>query len=102
MIKHIVMWKLKDNAAGSDKAENAKRMKNKLEALQDKISELHKIEVGITMLEQDGESISDIVLTTEFKTQSDLKTYAVHPAHQEVVNFIKEVVSERRVVDYIL
>ena len=35
MIKHIVMWKLKDEAEGSDKQTNAKIMKSKLEALWD-------------------------------------------------------------------
>jgi hypothetical protein len=32
MIKHIVMWKLKDEAEGADRATNAARMKEKLDA----------------------------------------------------------------------
>ncbi len=33
MVKHIVMWKLKDEAHGNDKATNAKMIKESLEAL---------------------------------------------------------------------
>ena len=37
MIKHIVMWKLKEEAEGHSKEENAKLIKNMLEGLKDKI-----------------------------------------------------------------
>jgi hypothetical protein len=33
MIKHIVIWKLKEHAVGSPKIENARRMKTELEAM---------------------------------------------------------------------
>ena len=33
MIKHIVMWKLKEFAEGADRARNATRLKTELEAL---------------------------------------------------------------------
>ena len=39
MIKHIVMWKLKDFAEGGSKLENAKKIKDMLEALKDKIEQ---------------------------------------------------------------
>lgn len=100
MIKHIVMWKLKDEAAGSGKAKNAELIRSKLEDLKRKIPELLEVEVGICMLENNDPSISDVVLCSSFRSETDLKTYAKHPAHLEVVEFIKKVVSERRVVDY--
>lgn len=37
MIKHIVMWKLKDEAEGNSKAENAQIIKNSLEDLKEKL-----------------------------------------------------------------
>ena len=47
MIKHIVMWKLKDEAEGNSKDENAKIIKNSLEDLKGKINEIVDIEVVI-------------------------------------------------------
>lgn len=95
------MWKLKDVAEGKTKAENAETMKKLLEALPKNIEVLKSVEVGINVLEGDSEAICDVVLTTECETKDDLKLYADHPDHQKVVSFIKKVVSERRVVDYI-
>jgi len=101
MIKHVVMWKLKDVAEGKTKQENAGIMKELLEGLPAKIMELETAEVGINILEGEDESISDVVLTTECKDADSLKAYAVHPEHKKVVQFIVKVTGERRVVDYI-
>lgn len=100
MVKHVVMWKLKEVAEGKTKAENAEIMKRLLEDLPNKIKELEATEVGINILDEDGEAICNVVLTTQCRTEEDLNAYAIHPDHQKVVSFIKKVVSERRVVDY--
>jgi hypothetical protein len=50
MIKHIVMWKLEENAEGNTKLENAKIIKEKLEALVGIIPEIVELEVGIDIL----------------------------------------------------
>lgn len=100
MIKHVVIWKLKDVAEGKTKAENAETMKKLLEGLPSKIEELKKVEVGINILEGDTDAICDVVLTVSCEDQEDLKAYAIHPDHQKVVSFINKVVNERRVVDY--
>lgn len=100
MIKHVVMWKLKDVAEGKTKTENAETMKNLLEDLPSKIEELKSAEVGMNILEGDGEAICDVVLTVSCASKEDLQTYAEHQDHQKVVSFIKKVVTERRVVDY--
>ena len=60
MIKHIVMWKLKDEAEGNSKAENAKIIKNSLEDLKGKINEIVNIEVGIDV--NKSEQAYDVVL----------------------------------------
>ena len=72
MIKHIVMWKLKDEAHGNDKATNAKLIKEKLEALSGKIDGLLKIEVGIDFL---GGGNFDVALYSEkYKLQNSDNT----------------------------
>lgn len=98
MIKHIVMWRLKESAGGNDKAGNAALLKEKLEALAGRIPGLLKIEVG---LDFSGTPDSpDVVLYSELESREALEGYRSHPEHQAVFPFVKEIASERRVVDY--
>lgn len=98
MIKHIVMWRLKDSAGGASKEENAKELKKRLQSLKDKIREIKHIEVGINISGSDA--ASDVVLYSEFDSMEDLDAYQKHPEHQKIVSFAGEIRSERRVVDY--
>lgn len=98
MIKHIVMWTLKDEAAGASKADNARAMKQKLVALAGLIPCLRKIEVGIDVFAATPDC--DVILYTEFASRADLDAYQVHPEHQKVVAFVKQVAASRSVVDY--
>lgn len=47
MLKHIVMWKLKEFAEGKTKAENALIMKESLERLVGIVPEIKSLQVGI-------------------------------------------------------
>ncbi len=98
MVKHIVMWKLKEQANGNTKAVNAKIIKEKLESLNGKIPGLVKLEVGIDF--SGSRESWDIVLYSEFGSRDDLTGYQNHPEHKAVMPFIGEVREERRVVDY--
>ncbi|NLZ47550.1 MAG: Dabb family protein [Clostridiales bacterium] len=98
MIKHIVMWKLKDFSEGKNKLENAQIIKRDLEALKDKIRELKYIEVGININE--SEQAYDVVLYSEFNSIKDLNTYQNHEEHLKVAGFIRKVVDARIVTDY--
>ena len=98
MVKHIVMWKLKDAVRGNTKTVNAKLMKEKLESLNGKIPGLLKLEVGLDFSET-NESF-DVVLYSEFKSKDDLNNYQNHPEHKSIMPFIGEAREERRVVDY--
>ncbi|MBU1610645.1 MAG: Dabb family protein [Proteobacteria bacterium] len=100
MIKHIVMWKLKEHALGATAAENAARMKEMLEALMQTIPTLAHIEVSLETFADTP--ASDVVLYSEFATREDLDIYQTHPAHQKCVAFVKEVAEERRAVDYVI
>jgi len=98
MIKHIVFWKLKDEANGNDKAANAKLIKEKLEALNGQIPGLIRLEVGIDF--SNTEMSADVVLYSEFPSIEDLKIYDEHPKHVAVKSFIREINCLRQVVDY--
>jgi quinol monooxygenase YgiN len=98
MVKHIVCWRLKDEANGMNKEANARSIKESLEALHGQIHGLIKIEVGIDFLHS-PESM-DIVLYSEFENKAALDFYQQHPLHKAIMPFIGEARSERRVVDY--
>ena len=98
MIKHIVMWRLKDNAAGATKEENALKLKERLEALVDVIDTLHVAEVGINFNPSDA--AFDVILYSEFDDQAGLDAYQNHPEHLKIVDFVGEIRTDRAVVDY--
>ena len=90
MMKHIVVWEMKEDVTAEQKAE----MKARLEGLTGRISELRKIEVGI------DEGNGTMSLYSTFESKEDLDIYQVHPAHQDVVAFVKPLVAGRTVCDY--
>jgi hypothetical protein len=98
MIKHIVLWRLKESALGNPKGENARLMKEKLEALVGQVPGLSRCEVGIDFGRTDQSF--DVALYSEFASREALAGYQDHPAHKAVVSFIREVREDRWVVDY--
>ena len=100
MLKHIVMWKLKDHAEGKSKDENAVVMKRMLEALRGKIPEIQFLEVGISVKPTDA--AYDVVLYSEFKDETALSVYQEHPEHVKVADFVAKIREERAVVDYLV
>ncbi|MCJ8173158.1 Dabb family protein [Clostridium botulinum] len=98
MIKHIVMWKLKEFAEGKSKLENANIIKINLENLKHRIDEVKLIEVGVNI--NNSQQAYDVVLYSEFETIEDLNLYQNHPDHLKVGEFINEVKEDRIVTDY--
>ncbi|UCH11692.1 MAG: Dabb family protein [Fidelibacterota bacterium] len=62
------------------------------------IPQIRHFEIGFNV--NPSERAMDIVLCSEFDSREDLNTYSAHPAHQEVVAFIRSITSEARVMDY--
>lgn len=98
MIKHIVFWRLNENAHGNDKQTNARILKEKLLAMKGKVDGLLKIEVGFDFSNE--KDSCDVVLYSEFSSKEALHQYQIHPDHQEIKKWINDVRYERRVVDY--
>ena len=98
MVRHIVMWKLKDQAAGGTKLGNAELLKEKLESLNGKIPGMLKLEVGIGFSKTTDSW--DVVLYSEFKSREDLNNYQSNPDHKAIMPFVAEVREERGMVDY--
>ena len=98
MIKHIVMWRLKETAEGASKLENAAKMKEMLEALKIVIPQIQNIEVGMNVVA--AGAAYDVALYSEFASLDDLDIYQKHPDHEVCKQFIGKIVSERAFVDY--
>ncbi|KEI98336.1 MULTISPECIES: Dabb family protein [Clostridium] len=98
MIKHIVMWKLKEFAEGKSKLENANIIKINLEDLKHRIDEVKLIEVGVNI--NNSQQAYDVVLYSEFENLEDLNLYQNHPDHVKVGEFINKVKEDRIVTDY--
>ena len=82
-----------------NKESNILKTKELLTALVSKIEPLLSIEVGINF--DTADRAMDLSLYSTFASKEDLNTYATHPEHLKVVEFIKTVVSGSKVVDYI-
>jgi len=98
MIKHIVMWKFKEEAEGKSKEENIQIIKNDLEALVGQISQIRSLEVGINKTED--KTAYDAVLVSTFDSMEDLKAYRDDPRHKKAAAYNKLCRLERAVVDY--
>ena len=97
MVRHVILWKLKEMPE-TEKAAVKAGIKAGLEGLAGQIPGLLRLEVGRDF--SATENSSDVVLVTAFATKADLAAYQIHPAHKAVGVFVREVVSERRMIDY--
>ena len=98
MLKHIVMWKLKEFAEGKTKAENALIMKENLERLVGIVPEIKSLQVGIN--EKTSDMAYDAVLISTFEDADALARYKVHPEHVKVSNYCKKIRDSRVFVDF--
>ena len=98
MIKHIVLWRLKDFVDGRSRAEIVAEMKEKFEAMRGRVPGMRAAEIGVDLT--GGDDACHVALYTEFETREALDAYQVSPAHMAVVPFIRAARTERRVVDY--
>lgn len=97
MVKHIVLFKLIPMASEAEKSAKMMEIKTGLEALSGIVSCLRSIEVG---LNDNPAEAYDIALITTFDNMDDMRAYAVHPAHLEVLKVIGAVKEERACVDF--
>lgn len=83
MVKHIILWQLKDELSGEEKMVVKAGIKEGLEALAGKISGLLEIKVQTEGL---ASSNADVMLDSSFEDEAALKVYASHPEHVAVAD----------------
>ena len=97
MIRHVVMWKFKEEGEGKSKAENMQIVTERLYALPPVISQLKKMEIIADI--SHTEMSMDLMLLTEFESVEAMKEYAVHPEHVKVSQYVRKVIESRVVLD---
>ena len=97
MVKHIVLFKLKETLSQEEKLKVMNDFKAAIEALPAKIDFIRKIFVG---LNANPAEKWDICLDSEFDTLADVNAYAIHPAHVAAAGILKEAKQDRSCVDY--
>ena len=91
MVKHIVLYKLKD---GVDKTDAVKLIASVLEPLVGKIPGLLHLEI------RQAYNGMDYALYSEFESREALSAYAVHPLHLEAKTHFFHLLESRVAADY--
>ena len=95
MVKHIILWKLKEEHNNLSVKEG---IKSNLESLKGKIPGLIEIKVQITAF---SSSNADVMLYSELENEEALKEYAVHPEHVFVADtYVRPFTQTRMCLDF--
>ena len=97
MVKHIVLFKLKEEMSEADKLSVMSQFKEAIEALPAKISVIRSIEVGLNINPNEAWNIA---LYSEFDSLDDVKVYATHPEHVAAGKLLADAKESRSCVDY--
>ena len=101
MVKHIILWRLKDELTADEKAKVKQEIKAGLEGLAGRIPGLLSIEVNV-----DGRldsSNADVMLDSTFVDEAALKAYALHPEHVAVADGkVRPYTCLRTCLDYVV
>lgn len=93
MLRHIVMFKLKDPTP-----DTLREAKQRMEALYGPIPELLRIEVGVNIVE--SPRAYHLVLISEFESLDALRRYQAHPVHVEMLGWLNPRLETAAAVDY--
>jgi len=94
MLTHIVCWKYKAETTAEQQAEHIAKLQN----LKNVIEEVIDLKAGADVLRLDRSF--DTALVATYADREALDAYNVHPAHQEVVAFGREIAEKVVSVDF--
>lgn len=97
MVRHIVLFKLREDAPEAEKLRAMNAFKTAIEALPSKIPFIREIEVGLNM---DPAEKWHIALNSVFDNMGDVNAYAVHPDHVAAGKLLAETKESRACVNY--
>ena len=98
MVRHLILWKLKESLTSEDKSKVMLDMKENLESLVGKVPGLVSLKIVINEMES---SNADVMLDSVLESEEALKGYQGHPAHVEVANtYVRPYTEDRMCLDY--
>lgn len=97
MVRHIVLFQLRQELDDSTKEKVMSDFKRGIEALPQVIPFIRKIEVGFNI---NSDEEWDICLNGEFDSLEDVKLYAGDPHHIKVAGALKPFLAGRACNDY--
>ena len=98
MVKHVILWQLKDEFTKEEIVKIKKEAKESLEGLMGKIDGLLEIKLNTVGLES---SNADMMLDSSFVSEEALKGYAVHPEHVKAADtFVRPFTKSRLCLDF--
>lgn len=98
MVKHVILWKLKDDVTGDAKETVLREMKENLEALVGKVPGLLNLSIVTKPL---ASSNADVMLDSTLESEEALKGYQSHPDHVAVANtYVRPFTEVRLCMDY--
>ncbi len=98
MVRHVILWTLKDEYSGDQISKIKAGIKAGLEGLAGQIPGLKEIKVNTEPL---SSSNCDVMLDSLFEDETSLKGYSDHPAHVEVANTkVRPYTATRTCMDY--
>lgn len=96
-LRHVVTWKMATEDP-VERAAHAAGIAARLEGLVGVVPSIRALSTGVNALEIDGNW--DVTLVADFDDAAGLDAYQVHPAHQEVVGYVRSVAGGRSAVDF--
>ena len=97
MVKHIILWKLKESLSEEEKTAARTEAKRRLENLNGKIDGLVSLKVVTDRLPS---SNADMMLDSEFESVEALAGYQTNPLHVEAATYVRSVVEARLCLDF--
>lgn len=91
MIKHVYLYKLKQNAS-------AEEVMQKLLSLRERIPQIAHMEVGLNF--KSAENAYDLIESCEFRTMEDFRIFGADAYHEEIRQYMKTVVEHGVKIDY--
>ena len=96
-LRHVVTWKMAAEDP-AERSEHAAGIAARLQGLVGVVPSVRALSTGVNALDLAGNW--DVTLVADFDDAAGLDAYQVHPAHQEVVAYVRSVAGGRSAVDF--
>lgn len=99
MVKHVILWKLKETLSEKEREQILADMKDHLESLVGVVPGLRSLNVVVNKLDS---SNADVMLDSALESEVALNGYQNHPEHVRVANtYVRPYTEVRLCFDYV-